>query len=91
MEWDFIFRAMQYYAFPKKFINWVKILYADVESCIINDGNISNLSLFSKRHSSVSMYADDTTIITERNINSIIAVFKVLEDIAIVCGLKGNW
>ena len=41
MEWDFVFRAMHYYGFPDQFVSWVKLLYNDVESCIINDSNIS--------------------------------------------------
>jgi len=35
------YKALQYYGFPDKFINWIKILYKDIESCVINNGNIS--------------------------------------------------
>jgi len=41
MEWDFVYKALEYYGFPNKFINWIKILYNNIESCIINNGHIS--------------------------------------------------
>ena len=41
MEWSFVYRAMAYFGFPEKYINWVKILYNNIESCIVNDGHIS--------------------------------------------------
>jgi len=43
MEWEFVYKAMDYYGFPEKFINWIKIMYVDINSCVINNGNISKL------------------------------------------------
>jgi len=43
MEWEFVYEAMQYFGFPDKFINWIRIMYVDINSCVINNGNISNL------------------------------------------------
>ena len=127
MEWDFVFRSMRYYGFPDKFVNWIKLLYNDIESCIINDGNISRfftpsrgvrqgcpaspylyiigaevLACFirasisipcipiSQSHSAVSMYADDTTIITDRGQNVINSLFTILDNFSVVSGLKVN-
>ena len=42
MEWSFVYKAMKYFGFPDLYINWVKILYNSTESCIINDGHISD-------------------------------------------------
>ena len=44
----------------------------------------------SESHSAVSVYADDTTIITHCNSNIINAVFKILDAFAMVSGLKVN-
>ena len=48
MEWDFIHTAMEYFGFPIEFINWIKILYVNSESCITNDGNISQFFKISR-------------------------------------------
>ena len=44
----------------------------------------------SESHTSVSMYADDTTIITYHNSSIIKTVFKTLVAFAMVSGLKVN-
>ena len=44
MEWDFVYKTLELFGFPKKYIDWVKVLYNNCESCIINDGHISNFS-----------------------------------------------
>ena len=41
MEWDFVYKAMEAYGFPNKFITWIKCLYAESECCVTNNGNIS--------------------------------------------------
>jgi len=43
MEWEFVYKAMEYYGFPKKFIQWIKIMYININSCVVNNGHISNL------------------------------------------------
>ena len=42
MEWDFVCRAMLYFRLPDHFVNWIKICYTNIESCVVNDGHISD-------------------------------------------------
>lgn len=35
IEWDFIIKALQYFEFPDKLITWIKLIYAEPESCVI--------------------------------------------------------
>jgi len=43
MEWEFVYKAMLHFGFPTKFIGWIKIMYIDINSCVVNNGNISEL------------------------------------------------
>jgi len=43
MEWEFVYKSMQHFGFPLKFIRWIKVMYIDINSCIVNNGNISQL------------------------------------------------
>ena len=38
LEWFFIWLALTAYGFPKKFIDKIKILYTNIEACVINGG-----------------------------------------------------
>ena len=37
MEWDYIYTVLEYFVFPAVFINWISILYNDIESCVTNN------------------------------------------------------
>jgi effector-binding domain-containing protein len=39
IEWPFLYRTMEHLGYPKKFIEWVKTLYQDIETRIINNGH----------------------------------------------------
>jgi len=43
MEWEFVYKAMEYYGFPAKFIEWIRIMYIDINSCVTNNGHISEV------------------------------------------------
>jgi hypothetical protein len=38
IEWDFIEKSLEKLGFPKKFTNWVRTLYNDIETCVMNNG-----------------------------------------------------
>ena len=38
LEWFFIWLALYAFGFPKKFIDKIKVLYNDIEACVINGG-----------------------------------------------------
>ena len=38
IEWNFIFKTLEYFNFDDKFINYVKFLYNDSNSCCVNNG-----------------------------------------------------
>lgn len=38
LEWDFLFKTLEHMNFGPCFINWVKLFYNDIESCVINNG-----------------------------------------------------
>jgi len=43
MEWEFVYKAMEYYGFPITFINWIRVMYININSCVLNNGHISEL------------------------------------------------
>jgi hypothetical protein len=42
IEWHFIYKSLEILNFPQKFIEWIRSLYSNIETCIINNGNTSN-------------------------------------------------
>lgn len=38
VEWSYLNRVLNIFGFEDSFKSWVKILYTDISSCIINDG-----------------------------------------------------
>ena len=38
IEWQFMLKTLKKFGFKDNFINWVKVLYNDISSCIINNG-----------------------------------------------------
>lgn len=42
VEWSYSNRVLNIFGFEDSFKSWVKILYTDISSCIINDGFTSN-------------------------------------------------
>ena len=41
LEWKFIKHSLEYFNFPKTIIDWVDILYTNIQSCVINNGHQS--------------------------------------------------
>ena len=41
LEWDFILTTLSHFGFNNCFIQWVKTLYTDIQTCVINNGWIS--------------------------------------------------
>ena len=42
IEWDFLFKTLKSYNFGKTFINWIKLLYSNINTCTINNGYLSH-------------------------------------------------
>ena len=42
VEWNALFKVMELFNFGPKFIQMTKLTYTDIESCVMNNGNISN-------------------------------------------------
>lgn len=42
LEWSFFRKSLQYFNFPEYIMKWVKILYSDIQSCIVNNGWMSD-------------------------------------------------
>jgi hypothetical protein len=38
IKWDFILQSMKNLNFPEPFIKWIKALYTDIETCVMNNG-----------------------------------------------------
>ena len=38
LEWTFIEKTLQHYGFGSLIQKWIRTLYCDIESCIINNG-----------------------------------------------------
>lgn len=41
VEWTLIYKALKYFGFPEKYIQWVKVLYTNIETGIMNNGHLS--------------------------------------------------
>ena len=41
VEWDYIYKSLEFFKFPTKIVKWVKLLYTDISTSIINNGEIS--------------------------------------------------
>ena len=42
LEWSYMFQTLEYYNFGEDFISWVKLLYTDIYSCVINNGHATD-------------------------------------------------
>ena len=42
IEWPFLFKTLKTFGFGENFINWIKIFYNDIYSCVGNNGFYSN-------------------------------------------------
>jgi len=38
INWEFLYKALKFFKFPDAFIKWIKCIYTDVETCVINNG-----------------------------------------------------
>ena len=41
LEWDFMFGTLKHFRFNESFISWVKTLYSDIQTCVMNNGWVS--------------------------------------------------
>ena len=41
IEWKAVFGALKFFNFGEKFTNWIKLLYTNIQSCVINNGRSS--------------------------------------------------
>ena len=41
LEWDFMLKCLNFLGFGESIIKWVKLLYTDISSCIVNNGHCS--------------------------------------------------
>ena len=41
LEWDFMFGTLKHFRFNESFISWVKTLYSDIQTCLMNNGWVS--------------------------------------------------
>ena len=42
IDHDFIFKSLNYFNFGNSFINWIKLFYKDAQSCVVNNGHMSD-------------------------------------------------
>ena len=43
LEWTFILTTLKHFGFNESFIIWVKILYSNIQTCVMNNGWISEI------------------------------------------------
>jgi hypothetical protein len=41
LEWDFMFGTLKHFRFNVSFISWVKTLYSDIQTYVMNNGWVS--------------------------------------------------
>lgn len=42
VEWNFLYESLKMFNFGENFLRWVKTFYNDIQSCVMNNGTISN-------------------------------------------------
>ena len=42
VEWDFLYKCLEFFNFGPDFLKWVKTFYKNMQSCTINNGSASN-------------------------------------------------
>ena len=42
LDWNFLWKCMEFFKIPDNIIQWVKILYSGANSCVTNNGHMSN-------------------------------------------------
>ena len=42
LDWDFLWKCMAFFEIPENIISWVKTLYSGANSCVTNNGHMSN-------------------------------------------------
>ena len=42
LDWEFLWRCMEFFEIPENIISWVKTLYAGANSCVTNNGHMSS-------------------------------------------------
>ena len=47
LEWNFIIKALETFGFGAPLIQWVKIFYKNIQSCVINNGYATSFELHS--------------------------------------------
>jgi hypothetical protein len=45
LEWDFMFKCLDFLGFGESIVKWVKLFYTDISSCIVNNAHCSEFSL----------------------------------------------
>jgi hypothetical protein len=43
LEWDFMFSTLKHYGFNYSFVTWVETLFDYIQTCVINNGWISEI------------------------------------------------
>ena len=43
LEWNFMINTLKHFGFNESFINWVKTLYTDIQTCVMNNGWVSEM------------------------------------------------
>jgi hypothetical protein len=41
IEWKFIYKCLEHLNYPEKFIDWIKTIYNDIETSVLNNGHIT--------------------------------------------------
>ena len=41
LEWEFLFQALSFFGFGDDFIKWIRVMYSDITSCVLNNGHAS--------------------------------------------------
>ena len=42
VSWSFLFKSLKAFNFGDSFIKWFKIIYSNIQSCVTNNGKLSN-------------------------------------------------
>ena len=42
LDWDFMLKALSFFNFGPVFLNWIKTLYSNISTCVINNGFLTN-------------------------------------------------
>ena len=95
LNFNYLIRILHEFNFGPSFIQWIRVLYENVSSCVLNNGSstgpfsVGRGVKFGEENVKLNLLADDMSCFLSDK-GSYISLFRLLEDFGECSGLKVN-